>query len=892
METIATLLPLIESLRRDADRPAILFPSGAGFSSWSRGELLDRVLRLAAGLRARGVARGDRVAIFASNRPEWVAAALAAVAARAVVMPLDLLLESPDLVSVIDRASPRALFATRESAARLEPLGLGAATHVLLLDAIGSDERSWERLLAPSPLALEEPRPEDVAALFHTSGTTGAPKGVPLTHRNLSSNLAALLDEQVIGAGDRLLLPLPLHHVYPFTVGLLTAIATGSPIVLPAGLTGPQIVRALVDGEVTAILGVPRIYDALLTSIDRRLRERGRLAALAFHAAVAASSWARRLTGALLGRRLFARLHAQLGPRVRIVSSGGAPLDPRIARKLEALGWEVATGYGLSETSPILTFNAPGRGRLETAGRPIRGVELRIDAREGEGGGEVLARGPSVFSGYRDDPDRTREAFTDDGWFRTGDLGFLDRAGYLHLVGRASERIVLGGGKKVDPERIESALFDATLLAEVAALECDGRLVALAVPSAGETGPPSDVEACVRAHVQARCRDLPPYERVADVAVTRAPLPRTPLGKLRRHLLPPLYAKARAGRAAATAADLSPEDRLLLEDPIARRTWDWLSARYPKTSLTPDTSPQLDLGIDSLEWVSLTLELSRRLEVDLPEEAVLRIHTVRDLLQEACAAASGAKRAAARSSPLDQPEAVLDERQKRWLRPLGPVVGAVSAALLALHRLAFRAVFRMRVIGIENLPAEAPVVFTPNHVSDLDPFALAAALPSRRLRQTYWAGTTDRLFTNVATRTLSRLVRVVPIDAAAAASSLAFGASVLGRGQSLVWFPEGRRSLTGELEPFQAGIGLLLERFDVAAVPVLIQGTREALPRGRVVPRLRRIKVRFGAPRAASALVRPDEAASPAEQIAAGLHDAVASLASEQQPAASDSGAR
>jgi long-chain acyl-CoA synthetase len=884
---LETLQAIVRSLGERGDALAIQALSREAAARWSYRSLSDQARRLSAGLTASGVERGEPIALFAPNRPEWIVAALAILDAGAAAVPVDAQARGDDLAHYLRDSGSRRVFTVREHADRLDELRLDPRPRIVLLDVDDTDERSWRRLLEQQPPEAASVEPADRAAIFYTAGTTGRPKGVPLTHENCASNLTALLEARVAKPDDHVLLPLPFYHVYPFMIGLMAVLATGATLVLPAGLTGPQIVRALREGDVTTIIGVPRFYEALVSGLEARARARGGVASAVFRTALTASIGARRALGLRPGRTLFRVLHREMAPRVRIVASGGAKLDPDVAWKLEGLGWEVCTGYGLTETAPILTFNVPGESRLHAAGRPLRGVELKLDDPDGDGVGEVRARGPNVFAGYHNLPDKTAEAFTRDGWFRTGDLGRFDKAGYLEIVGRSSEILVLAEGKHVVPEAVEKVYLGHPALREIGVLLHDGRLVAVIVPHPGEIARRNGaVEDVVREAVGERSRGLRSWERVGEYAITRESLPRTRLGKLKRHLLPELYERARRGaekdaeaRRPARPEEFSDEDRALLEHPTAKLTWDWLVERYRDRRVTPDTSPQLDLGIDSLEWMDLTLELRARAGVELSEEAIAEIATVRDLLRatiDAAEAGAGPRGAAA---PVDRPEELLSEEQRRWLEPSGTVVRSLGVPVYTGNRTLMRGLFSVSAEGLERVPERDQVVFAPNHRSLLDPFVIAAVLPLMRLRQTFWGGATEWLFTTPFARWLSRLANVVPVDPRRAAiSSLALGAAVLARGQNLVWFPEGGRSSSGELQRFLPGIGLLLERFKVPVVPIFIHGTERALPLGRFFPRRARVTVVFGDP------IRPDELATRgsgkdvAERITSALHDAVAEL--------------
>ena len=272
---------------------------------------------------------------------------------------------------------------------------------------------------------------------------------------------------------------------------MLAPLAMGRTMVIPQSLTGPQIVRALQRRQDQCVVGVPRLYRALYSGILDRLQSAGRIRSEIARGLFVLSIALRRSFGVHAGKILFKPLHRQLASELRLLASGGAALDPELAMKLEGLGWQVAIGYGLTETSPLLTFNLPGEAPLDSVGKAIRGVDLRIDPKarkrkarvRPKGQGEVLARGPNVFSGYRNLEEKTREAFTEDGWLRTGDLGFMDNEGNLHLLGRVSTLIVTEGGKKVQPDDVEEAYAGEKVIREIGVLQNDGKLVALIVPS-------------------------------------------------------------------------------------------------------------------------------------------------------------------------------------------------------------------------------------------------------------------------------------------------------------------------------------------------------------------------------------------------------------------------
>ncbi len=865
-----TIAFILARLRAFGDRPAVIAFEAGGQRLVSYADLEDQAMRLAGGLLRRGVTPGEPVALYAENSPEWVAVRLALLAVGARTVPLDYLLSEAQLAQAIADCGARRLFTTRAHLAEASAAGVD---EVYLLDGETAEQGAEPiaSLLAERPDSLPRPAPEDVVSLFYTSGTTGAPKGVPLSQRNIATNLATLLAVGQIGPDDRLLLPLPLHHSYPFIVGMLMPLASGAAMVLPEGVGGPQIVGALQDARATAIVGVPRLYEALLSGIMAKVAAAGGLPAAAFRGLMALSIWLRRRFGRRIGRALFRRVHAGFAPSLRRLICGGARLEEALEWRLEGLGWRVLNGYGLVETTSISTFNPPDRPRPGSVGRPAPGVEVRIGQPDARGQGEVLLRGPTVFAGYRNNPEANREAFTADGWFRSGDLGYLDDDGYLYITGRLKEIIVLPDGKNVAPEEVEAAYAASPYVREVAVLEQAGTLVGLVIPDmdglrAAGTG---RIEDALRVSLAEASRGLPPYKRISGYAIGHEPPPRTRLGKYRRHLLPELYAQAQTG-AGAPAAPPSEDDAALLAKPRAGQVWQWLERRYPDRPLSLDTSPQLDLGIDSLAWLEIGMSFERAFGFRLGEEAVSRVLTIRDLLREveAAPAAAEAEPGTAELSPAD----------RRWLVPAGPTLSALGLLARTLVWAVMRLFFRLRVEGVAELPQTGPAILVCNHMSDLDPFVLIAGLPWSRMRQAHWGADRNRMFGTPVRRFVARMLNLFPVDDRTPGQSLAFGREVLARGKMLIWFPEEWRSPTGELQHFLPGVGILIAESGAPAVPMRIRGTFEALPRYRRVPRLKPVGLTFGAPIGAEMLETRGRGEDPGRRIADALHDAVAAL--------------
>lgn len=856
MPSAATLQTLIDAWVDRSDRPAVIALRQPAPEIWSYERLARTAQRLASGLLRTGLGRAEPVALLGPASPEWLACCLGVAAAGGVAVPLDPQLPDEEAARLLADSRARRLFTTRRQRNRLAAIGAVVGMQLFLLEGEIDDETpSWTALLDPSPSPPPAVAAEMPALLLYTSGTTGVPKAVPLSHANLLANLNALQAEALISVDDRVLVPMPLHHAYPLTVGALGTLSKGASLLLPADTSGPAFARAL--GDATVLVGVPRLYAMMLDAFAARLGAwRHRLLGLCV--------WARRRLALPIGRWLLGSLRRAVAPDLRLAVCGGAKLDEKIEWTLLAIGWQVLTGYGLTETAPMLTFNLPSHARVGSAGKPIPGIDLRIAQPDSRGIGEIQAKGPNVFSGYWHRPALTQAAFTADGWFRTGDLGRLDDSGYLYVASRTQELIVLPSGEKVLPEEVEAIYELSPIIREIAVLEQGGVLVALVVPDEQRLrGGTLRIEGQLRDDIERLNEQLRPFQRVARISVTRERLPRTPIGKLQRFRLPALWQSATTARPKLRPLELTMADQELLADPTARAVWDWLRTRFPDRAYGLEASPQLDLGIDSLAWLGLTLEIEHRFGRSLGEDAVNRVVTLRDLLREV----------------VDAPPAASIPAQAPVIKPAGAMLSVLGLLLYLINRAIFALCFPLRVEGRENLPASGPFVLVPNHSSYLDPPALAAALPLCLLPEVHWAGWAELLFATPLRRLVSRATQVFPVDPRRGGwAGIASAEALLAQGRIVVWFPEGRRSPDGGLQAFNPGVGRLIARTGVPAVPVRIQGSFRAWPRWRRLPRPHRIAVAFGRPIARAELAPEGDCDEIYRQITERLRGAVAAL--------------
>jgi len=467
-----TLIELAEaSVPRFADRPLFGERRDDAWQWMTYAEWQCDVDALRAGLAGLGIGRGDRVAIISRNSAAWATAAYASYGLGATFVPMYEAQRAPDWELILRDCEASVVVcrtvAIAEAVAMMHAR-LPALRDILVIDAPESEPRSIAALLARAhaPVPAIHPAPDDVAGLAYTSGTTGRPKGVMLTHRNVASNVAATIAAFPIGADDRTVSFLPWAHVYGLVCELHILIAVGASTAFNTDTD--HLLDDLRDVKPTLLVAVPRIFNKLHAAVRAQIAREPRPIRAVFEHGLAASIRRRRGERLGLGARivcwlagfLFAKVRRKLGGHLHYAISGSATLSPDVAQLIDGLGIEVYEGYGLSETSPIVAFNRPGHRRFGSVGIPIQGVRIELDTSVGEvpGEGEIIVHGPNVMKGYHDRPEEDAKVFTADGGLRTGDLGRFDADGYLFISGRIKEQYKLENGKYVMPTPLEEQL--------------------------------------------------------------------------------------------------------------------------------------------------------------------------------------------------------------------------------------------------------------------------------------------------------------------------------------------------------------------------------------------------------------------------------------------------
>jgi long-chain acyl-CoA synthetase len=469
--TVVTLHDLVHRVsRRHEERPALCETDS---SCVTYGEMRHYALAIARHLHERGIGFGDRVALIAENRPEWGLWYLGVTAAGAVILPILTDFSPNEVQRILSHAEPKLVVTSEKAAALTEGWSATPVVDcgiVRELPAPASDAAA----AAPATAApgAAEIEPDTLAALIYTSGTTGNPKGVMLSHRNLITNAQAVQEIFDVDEEDILLSVLPLAHTYECTIGFLVPLLSGASVTYLDGPPTPsRLLPALESIRPTIMLVVPLIIEKVYRSrVAPKLAKMPR--------AIRRFPPVRMLLHYLAG----AKLKRSFGGRLEVFGIGGAPLAPDTERFLRDARFPYTIGYGLTETAPLLTGTAPFETRFRSTGAAVSGVELRIADETGGADassvGEIQARGPNVMLGYFRNPDATAETFSDDGWFRTGDLGRMDGDGYIYVQGRLKTLIVGPSGENIYPEEIEATIETEPLVEDSLVLSEGGKLIA------------------------------------------------------------------------------------------------------------------------------------------------------------------------------------------------------------------------------------------------------------------------------------------------------------------------------------------------------------------------------------------------------------------------------
>ncbi len=550
-----------------------------------------------------------------------------------------------------------------------------------------------------------------------------------------------------------------------------------------------------------------------------------------------------------IGRYLFGQVHAKFGPKFRLFASGGARLEPDVYSDMSNLGFTIIEGYGLTETSPVCTFNPLEKQKAGSIGMELPDVEVKIANPDENGMGELAVQGPNVMLGYYKKPEATAEVLRD-GWFYTGDLGYRDREGYFFITGRSKEMIALSTGKKIFPEELEKFYKQVPAIKEICLLQGERGLEAAVVPDFDYLRKMniSNSRETIAFEIEDLAKDLPPYKRIMGLKIFKDPLPATRLGKLKRGKVLEMYLKGGERAEKEAPAD----DLEILSSEAGRKVILCIEPFSAKKKIAAEDNIELDLGLDSLARVELVVNLEKSFGISLPDSFGSEVLTVKDIvlkIQELMAAGLAAVAGNVRLSWAEILGIEPSEDLKESLRlRSGPLCYPGRFIFRTLLMIVMRLYGRMSVKGTENLPRKGPYIIALNHLSNADAPLLMSAMPWRIGSQVFFLGIT-RFFGGAVSSRIAKAIQVIPVDMEARLhSALQLSAYVLRNGKILCVFPEGSRSRDGSIKEFKKGVGIIAKELGMPVIPGAVSGTYEMMPAGRFIPKPGRATISFGRP--------------------------------------------
>lgn len=842
------------------------YKSNGGYASINYAELIAAAKLIATNLIGCGISKGDRIAIVLENRPEWIIIYFALMFAGATAIPIDPQTAQDDLNYFFQDSACKIAFTSQQylpgvTAASENLTSLQQLVVLDLVSAANTKVHSYQEFLQPGEQAIfPEVAVDDLASILYTSGTTARPKGVMLSHKNFFANYLCETQIDIIAPGTTLLAVLPLHHSFPFLAGVILPLFKQCKVVFAPSLKSDELLQCMRDTGVTTFPGVPQMFYLFAKGINENIKKQKRAVRLFLSVSAEVFWWLRRLTKINLAKKVFGKIHAPFGPKFQFFVSGGAKLNPEVELNLNKLGFTILQGYGLTETAPGVAFNHWYQEKIGSAGKVIPGVEVKIDAPDAKGIGEIVIRGPNVMRGYYKNPEATAEVLKD-GWFYSGDLGYLDKNGNLFIEGRKKEIIVLSSGKNISPEEVETHYSACKFIKELCVLEMNAggeeRLVAVVHPDFAYFRKQNEVniQHTIRWELESHSKHYPAYKHIMGFVITKDDLPRTRLGKLKRYeirakFLPSLQGIGKERELAVP--EYSADEQRLLESDSAKTIISVLKQELNlKFEPKLDDHLELDLGLDSLRRVELFGALEKRTGVSFSPAIMAQIFTVRELivaladLQLRPTTATKADDFSWRQLLAQDPAA--DLAASIVLKPSWGAKFGFNLFCVVLHAIT-RICWRLRVYGTENIPQQHGFVFCVNHASFLDSFIFAAGMPKRLRQEVFFIGH-RRFFASKFMQKLIKLIHVIPVDSATnLVNALQASAYLLRQNKSVVIFPEGERSINGKLIPFRKGVGILAEELKVELVPVYIHGSYAAWPRGVSLPKFKPVQIYFGKP--------------------------------------------
>ena len=799
---------LVEILERNArqfpNRPALTMQMGFRTITLTYAQVYDMARQTALFLKSKGLQPDDLVLLLAPNSPYWIVLYWGCLLGGFVIVPLNVQ-STPAFVDRVAKQTGAKIF-FKYPYFRHQPAGVATYDIGMLPELVSSYN--------PDECVAAQVGEDDVFQILYTSGTTGDPKGVMLTNRGVYFNvigLSKVLD--IHGAKERLLSVLPLSHILEQVGGFLLPYYYGAHIIYAH--SPAAIGKLMRKYQITKMVTVPEFLQIMMGRIEEGAEKQGKAKLLKrlmdFSLKLGNKWFARNL--------IFRKVHKALGGKLDTFAVGGAPLDPELEKKWNALGVYVLQGYGLTETSPVVAYNTYDAHKFGSVGRILEGVTVKLGP-----DGEILVKGPNVFKGYFKNEKLTKAAFTPDGWFGTTDIGEFDDEGYLFLRGRKKYMILGPGGQNVFPEDIEWELnkIPGVTDSTVVGLERSGGRVEIhAVLLLGE-----DAQNKSKQIIEEANSHLSSYQYITGWSIwPEIDFPRSATRKVKKDEVIKHLQEAKEDKRHAAPLVTSPLRRILAH-----------ITEVPAKDIHDHTSTG-ELQIDSLMRIEIVARIEQEYHVVVDEAKIVPATTVAELEQMI------------ETAPPVQPHKPLKRWPRMWWARITRSLFQTIMFLLA------RIFVRLKVEGLENLKnLPTPAIFMPNHISYLDGIVLSMALPYRFRRRLSFAAAHDVLYVDFKhIAWLGELLfNTFPLPRKEGENiklGLEYMGEMMDMGYSVVLFPEGRMSKDLSLLPFKRGAGLVAIEMDAWVVPIKITGAANVLPYAKLIPRKRdTVTVTFGKP--------------------------------------------
>jgi len=788
-----TLLTFLDDCRAHGEQTAVAHEAGERLSRWSYARLASAAFQFARELETRGIGAADRVLFWGESRPEWIACFYGCLLRGVVVVPLDLK-SAPDFVARVQQQVSAKLLLSDEPQPQLN-------IPRLAFDSLP------QHSVQPYPTVA---KPDDLVQIVFTSGTTAEPKGVCLTHRNLLANIAPIEKEfnryrrwEKLVHPLRFLCLLPLSHVFGQLMGIFIPQLLGAEVYFSESYKPSQIISSVKKRRINAVVTVPRVLETLREKVKAELSDDQIRAARERH--FLRNWWA------------FRKIHRQFGWRFWAFITGGATLESETETFWRRLGYAVIQGYGMTETASLTSLSHPFRMRHGSIGKPVAGQEVKLSD-----DGEILVRGENVSAGYWRS---NGQSITDDeGWIHTGDIGEFGPGGNIYFRGRSKETIVTAAGLKIYPTDLEAALDRQPEIKASAVIPFEGGIEALAVLIPHE-------EADLNAAVQRANESLAEFQRIRHwIAWPNSDFPRTPGTRkvIKGQISHTVRTMLQPSTSTPSNNDLAP-----LSLPVISRI-----ARVEPAALSPNANLADDLKLDSLGRVELLSALEDQYQIELDEAAITEATTIADIER---IVSRGKSEAVAYPYPRWAMRFPFT-----WLRFVVYHVFFLPLTLIMC---------RVRTIGVERFAkVKPPVLFISNHVTDVDAALILSALPwAWRYRMAIaMAGEILRewrMNAKVQYALGAALFNVFSLPRQSGfRQSFEYAGEAVDRGFSILIFPEGTETRDGRIQPFKAGIGLLVSELNVPVVPIMLRGLFEVKKRKQRFVKPGTVSITFGEP--------------------------------------------